>query len=130
MSFGIDDAVAAGLKVLDKFIPDPAARQAAEAELRASLQAWDKMQTEVNKVEAENASLFVAGWRPAIGWSCAFAFAFMYVVSPLIVWLGGIVGFTLPQPKFDMDALMSLTFGMLGMAGFRTFEKVKGVARG
>jgi hypothetical protein len=128
--FGIDDAVAAGLKVLDKFIPDPAVKQAAEAELRASLQAWDKMQTDVNKAEAENASLFVAGWRPAIGWSCAFAFGFIYVAAPMIAWLGSIAGFALPQPKFDVDALMSLTFGMLGMAGFRTFEKVKGVARG
>lgn len=120
-------------KLIDR-IPDPAARERAKLEAEATLLAASveemRGQVEINKVEAANASTFVSGWRPAIGWSCALAFAFMYVVSPIIVWLGGIFGFSLPQPKFDADALMSLTFGMLGIAGFRTFEKVKGVARG
>jgi hypothetical protein len=119
-------------KLIDR-IPDPAAREKARLEAEATLLAASieemRGQVEINKVEAGNASVFVAGWRPAIGWSCALAFAFMYVVSPIIVWLGGIFGFSLPQPRFDADALMSLTFGMLGIAGFRTFEKVKGVAR-
>ena len=120
-------------KLVDR-IPDPAARERAKLEAEATLLAASveemRGQVEINKAEAGHASVFVSGWRPAIGWSCALAFAFMYVVSPMIVWLGGIFGFTLPQPKFDADALMSLTFGMLGIAGFRTFEKVKGVARG
>lgn len=120
-------------KLIDR-IPDPAARERAKLEAEATLLAASveemRGQVEINKVEASNASAFVSGWRPAIGWSCALAFAFMYVLSPIIVWLGGIFGFSLPQPKFDADALMSLTFGMLGIAGFRTFEKVKGVARG
>ncbi len=119
-------------KLIDR-IPDPAAREKARLEAESTLLAASieemRGQVEINKVEAGNASVFVAGWRPAIGWSCALAFAFMYVVSPIIVWLGGIFGFSLPQPRFDADALMSLTFGMLGIAGFRTFEKVKGVAR-
>jgi len=119
-------------KLVDR-IPDPAARERAKLEAEATLLAASieemRGQVEINKIEAGNASIFVAGWRPAIGWSCAVAFGFMYVVSPLVVWLGGIFGFSLPQPKFDADALMSLTFGMLGIAGFRTFEKIKGVAR-
>ena len=61
MAFGIDDAIAAGLKVLDKFVPDPEAKAKAEAELRSSLQQWDKAQTDVNAVEASNPNLFVAG---------------------------------------------------------------------
>jgi hypothetical protein len=119
-------------KLIDR-IPDPAAREKARLEAESTLLAASieemRGQVEINKVEAGNQSVFVAGWRPAIGWSCALAFAFMYVVGPIIVWLGGIFGFSLPQPRFDADALMSLTFGMLGIAGFRTFEKVKGVAR-
>jgi len=119
-------------KLVDR-IPDPAARERAKLEAEATLLAASieemRGQVEINKIEAGNASIFVAGWRPAIGWSCAVAFGFMYVISPLVVWLGGIFGFSLPQPKFDADALMSLTFGMLGIAGFRTFEKIKGVAR-
>lgn len=120
-------------KLVDR-IPDPAARERAKLEAEATLLAASveemRGQVEINKAEAGHASVFVSGWRPAIGWSCALAFAFMYVISPMVVWLGGIFGFNLPQPKFDADALMSLTFGMLGIAGFRTFEKVKGVARG
>jgi hypothetical protein len=119
-------------KLVDR-IPDPAAREKARLEAEATLLAASieemRGQVEINKVEAGNASVFVAGWRPAIGWSCALAFAFMYVVSPVVVWLGGMFGVVIPQPTFDSDALMSLTFGMLGIAGFRTFEKVKGVAR-
>lgn len=120
-------------KLVDR-IPDPAAREKAKLEAEATLLAASieemRGQIEINKVEAGSASVFVAGWRPAIGWSCAGAFAFMYVIAPILAWLGAIFGFSLPQPKFDADALMSLTFGMLGIAGFRTFEKVKGVARG
>lgn len=119
-------------KLVDR-IPDPASREKARLEAEATLLAASieemRGQVEINKVEAGNASVFVAGWRPAIGWSCALAFAFMYVVSPVVVWLGGMFGVVIPQPTFDADALMSLTFGMLGIAGFRTFEKVKGVAR-
>ena len=63
MSFGIDDAIAAGMKVLDKFIPDPEAKAKAETALRDSLLSWDKAQSDVNAVEAANASVFVSGWR-------------------------------------------------------------------
>lgn len=125
--FGIGDAVAAGMKVLDKFIPDPEARQKAEAELRASLQSWDKAQTDVNAEEAKHSSLWVAGWRPAIGWTCAVAFLFIYVLSPLITWGSTLIGRPVPLPTFNIDALMSLTMALLGMAGLRTWEKTKGL---
>jgi Holin of 3TMs, for gene-transfer release len=129
MTFGIGDAVAAGLKVIDKFIPDPEAKVKAEKELRESLQSWDKMQADVNLEEAKHNSLFVAGWRPALGWTCAFAFAFIYVLGPLITWLSTMAGNPIPLPSFNIEALMGLTLGMLGLGGLRTFEKVKGVSR-
>lgn len=129
MTFGIGDAVAAGLKVIDKFVPDPAAKVKAEEQLRADLQAWDKAQTDVNAVEAANENIFVSGWRPALGWTCAFAFAFIYVLGPLITWLSTMAGNPIPLPSFNVDALMGLTLGMLGLGGLRTYEKVKGVAR-
>lgn len=110
-------------------IPDPAAAQKAkeqaESALLTALVKEMEGQTAINVEEAKNPSVFVSGWRPAIGWSCATAFAFMYVVAPIAQWLG--LSTTVPQ--FNADALMSLTFGMLGIAGFRTFEKVKGVSR-
>ena len=129
MSFGIDDAIAAGLKVLDKFVPDPEARVKAEADLRNSLQAWDKAQTDVNAIEAANASIFVSGWRPFIGWVCGIALAYQYVAAPLVMWLAMTLGVNLaPPPRID-DTLWQLVFAMLGMGGLRTFEKIKGVAR-
>jgi hypothetical protein len=127
--FGIGDAVAASLKVLDKFVPDPAAKAQAEAELRTALMAWDAQQTKVNEVEATNTNLFVSGWRPALGWTCAFAFAFIYILGPIVAWIAMLTGSTIPLPKFDAESLISLTLGMLGLGGLRTFEKIKGVTK-
>lgn len=129
MTFGIDDAIAAGLKVLDKFVPDPEARAKAEADLRNSLQAWDKAQTDINAVEAANPNLFVSGWRPFIGWTCGLALAYQFVLSPIFVWAGLCAGFHPPTPPKLDDTLWQLVFAMLGMGGLRTFEKIKGVAR-
>ena len=128
MSFGIDDAIAAGLKILDKFIPDPQARQNAEHELRSSLQLWDKGQTDVNAVEAANANVFVSGWRPFIGWVCGAALAYQYVVSPLLVWVATSLHIQLAAPPKLDGTLWELVFALLGMGGLRTYEKVRGVA--
>lgn len=129
MAFGIDDAIAAGLKVLDKFIPDPEARAKAEAELRVDLRQWDAGQTQVNAVEAANPSLFVAGWRPAIGWCCGVALFYTYLLVPIGMWIGFLIGKPIPKPPVLDSNLWELMFGMLGLGGMRTYEKIKGVAR-
>lgn len=92
-------------------------------------------QIEVNKVEAASASVFVAGWRPAIGWVGAAAMAYQFVVYPFMVWgwallqAKGWVPTTLPAPPMlDTDALWVILSGLLGLAGMRTVEKVKGAA--
>jgi hypothetical protein len=128
--FGIDDAIAAGLKIVDKFIPDPVAKIEAEKALRADLVAWDKGQMAVNAVEAASQNVFVSGWRPAIGWVCAAALAYQYVVTPVAMWASQVTGHPLPLPAVRIDAqLWELTTAMLGMGGLRTFEKIKGVAK-
>lgn len=129
MAFGIDTVIGEGLKIINKWIPDPAEKAKAEAELRASLQAWDQQQNQVNAVEAANSSLFVSGWRPAIGWTCAGALFYQYVFTPLAMWGASILQYPLPKPPTLDDVLWQLLFGMLGMGGLRTFEKIKGVAR-
>ena len=129
MAFGIDDAVAAGLKIIDKFIPDPAAKAKAESELRDALLSWDKGQLAVNAAEAGSSSLFVAGWRPFIGWVCGLSLAWQYVVMPLGLWSAAVFGLDMPAPPRLDDMLWQLMFAMLGMGGLRTFEKMKGVAR-
>ena len=129
MSFGIDDAIAAGLQVINKFVPDPQERAKAESALRDSLQAWDKQQNDVNAVEAANPNVFVSGWRPFIGWTCGLALAYQYVAAPIFVWLALCAGFhPAAPPKLD-DTMWQLVFAMLGLGGLRTFEKIKKVAR-
>ncbi len=129
MAFGIDDAIAAGLKIVDKFIPDPDAKIKAEAELRSSLQAWDKAQTDTNIVEAGHRSIYIAGWRPFIGWTCGLAFGMHFVGFPLINF--GLIWAQYPpvMVAFDMDTLMTVLMGMLGFGGLRTFEKLKGLTK-
>ncbi len=93
-------------------------------------------QQEINKVEATHASLFVAGWRPAVGWVSVAALAYQFIAYPLLTWAwawmqsaGWVAPGLQPPPLLDVEALMVLLTGMLGIAGARTFEKVKGVAR-
>jgi hypothetical protein len=123
MTFGVDDAIAAGLQVLNRFIPDPNAKIAAEAELRESLRKWDDAQSQTNIAEAANPNLFVSGWRPMIGWIGAAGLAYQYVIRPLATATG--YG---TYPALD-GSLMELVMAMLGLAGLRTYEKKIGVAR-
>lgn len=120
--------------VLDKLvglIPDPNAREKAKAEYMAQLlavfAAADQQQNETNKAEAASGSLFVAGWRPFVGWVCGAALAFQYLVRPLLT--AAASAFHMPNfvlPGLD-DNLWQLMLGMLGMGGLRTFEKLNGV---
>jgi len=118
-------------KVLD-FIPDPNAKQRAELEMQAELMKYaaeqSQQQAEINANEATNPNVLVSGWRPAIGWTCAMAFMFIYVVAPLATWVAAFFGKGVPMPQFDTNALMSLTTGMLGLGAMRSFEKSRGVA--
>jgi hypothetical protein len=127
--FGIDDAIGAALKVLDKFVPDPAAKQQAEADLRSSLQQWDQAQTEVNKVEASSSSLFVSGWRPFVGWTCGTAFAYHYVLQPFLLFMFALFDKAIVLPVFSMESLLTVLLGLLGLGGMRTYEKFKGVSK-
>lgn len=126
--FGLDDAISAGLKVLDKFIPDPAEKAKAEAQLRADLMAWDKAQTDVNAAEAQSSSLFVAGWRPAVGWVCCAALTWTYILQPIAAFALAQFGYLTALPRLDMGEMMPILLGMLGLGGMRSWEKTKGVA--
>ena len=93
-------------------------------------------QMAVNQAEAQSSSVFVAGWRPAVGWVGAAAMAYQFLLYPMLVWgwslmqaKGWVPNELKPPPMLDTDALWVILSGMLGIAGARTFEKVKGVAR-
>ena len=79
-----------------------------------------ELQGEINKIEAQHRTIFVAGWRPFIGWVCGFALAYNFVLRDLLVWY---VGVESAPPALQMEHLMTVLIGMLGLGGMRTFEK-------
>jgi hypothetical protein len=115
-------------KVLGAVLPDQAKRQEVVLTILGQLQASDIAQMEVNKAEAGHGSMFVAGWRPFIGWCCGLALGLQYVAAPLGVWGAELYGKNLPMPPALDQVLWELMFGMLGMGALRSFEKIKGVA--
>lgn len=117
-------------KVLDHVIPDPAARAKAVTDILTMFAASDRAQMEVNKAEAASGSLFIAGWRPMIGWTCAGALIYQYIAVPIVSWTAAV--FALPMPPLPSlsENLWELTMGMLGMGALRSFEKAKGLTSG
>jgi hypothetical protein len=120
--------------LLDKFVEDKdqKAKLAHELATMADRHAQEiaMSQIEVNKAEAASGSIFKGGWRPAIGWVCATAFAYHFVLQPLIVFGVLTAGVELPAlPEFDMASLMTVMMGMLGLGGLRTYEKQKGITK-
>jgi hypothetical protein len=136
---GIVEAVG---KVADNLHTSDKERLDADIELRrlaldgAKIEAeLVKGQHDINKAEAQHASLFVAGWRPAIGWIGAAALAYQFILYPFLTWgwrliqaAGWVPADMMPPPVLDADALWVILTGMLGIAGMRSLEKVKGVA--
>jgi hypothetical protein len=119
--------------LLDKIIPDPTekARLAHEIATLAERQAHEiaKAQIEVNNTEASSSSMFVAGWRPAVGWICAVGLGFNFIVVPLGNFALTVSGGDAVIPSLDVSQMMPVLMGMLGLGAYRTFEKTKGVAR-
>lgn len=84
-------------------------------------------QIEINKVEAAHPSIFVAGWRPFIGWVSGAALTWTFIVSPIFEWASRLFGWTGPMPELDTGQLIALVMAMLGVGAQRTVEKVRGV---
>lgn len=83
-------------------------------------------QIEVNKAEAASGSFFKGGWRPFVGWVCAVAFAYHFVIQPLLIFIFSYAGIEPPDlPEFQMNTLLTVLGGLLGIGGLRTYEKQK-----
>lgn len=122
--------------VFDKLvglIPDPAAAAKAKAEAMQMMidaaQKADAAQMEVNKVEAASGSLFIAGWRPFVGWVCAFGCAWNWLGLPIGMFAAALAEKSLDLRQADISEMLPLLLGLLGMGGLRTFEKMQGVSR-
>ena len=139
----ISGLFSAAQSLIERFFPDPAAKAAAQLELLKMQQNGDlaqlaaetdlaKLQIQTNVEEAKHANIFISGWRPAVGWTCAAAFAYSYVLLPFAQFLVFTFGTTAMAeqlklaPTLELSEMLPVLFGMLGLGGLRTVEKVKG----
>ena len=116
-------------RILDKYIPDKDLKEKLEHEIKLEIQKANIAQIEVNKAEAAHRTVFVAGWRPFIGWTCGLALAYHFILQPIIVFTMSVNGLDYDLPEFDMGSLMTIVLGLLGLGGMRSFEKLKGLTK-
>lgn len=86
-------------------------------------------QVEINKVEASSSSFFKSGWRPAVGWIGVFGLFYQFIGFPILLWYVEISNIEVNPPVIDDAGLMSLVTAMLGIGGYRTYEKFKGITK-
>jgi hypothetical protein len=98
-----------------------------QAELQAAV-ALSQAQNRVNEIEAASADKFAGRWRPAIGWCCGFGLAYAFIAQPVLTWTSLNFHWIAP-PALNVDALMTLLFGMLGIGAQRSFDKLKGTTK-
>jgi phenylpyruvate tautomerase PptA (4-oxalocrotonate tautomerase family) len=115
--------------LLDKFIEDKDQKNKLAHEIATMADKHSHeiatAQIEVNKEEAKSRSWWIAGWRPACGWICTLAMGYHFIIQPLLIFFLAIFGLKMDIPSFDMDTLMTVLLGMLGLGGLRSFEKHK-----
>ena len=119
--------------LLDKFIEDKDTKNALAHEISTMAehhaQELAKGQLEVNKVEAASQSMFVAGWRPAVGWVCVLGMASNFIIIPMANFGLALAESGVTIPLIDTSTMMPVLMGMLGLGAMRSVEKVRGVSR-
>ena len=116
--------------IIDRFVETDDEKRTAEIIRARMMMQPSLVQTELNKVEAAHRSVFVAGWRPFIGWVCGAALLYNFVLRDLLAWtlLNTGVQASMP-PDLAMEELLTVLLGMLGLGAFRTAEKMAGKAK-
>lgn len=121
-----------GSQIIDRLWPDPAQRAAAQLELIKLQQSGELAvitgQLDINKAEAGSASVFVSGWRPAIGWVCGAACAWNWIGLPVAKLAMQVFNHPLNISPADLSEMLPVLMGMLGLGGLRTIEKLNKVA--
>ena len=120
--------------ILDKVIPDKAERERLAHEIATMAETHSheisQGQIEINKQEAAHRALFVAGWRPFTGWTCALALFINYITLPILGTIITVFSDNAPYvAPLDMEIMMPVLIGMLGLGGLRSYEKRNRVAR-
>ncbi len=124
---GVVSAAEGVAGIVDKFVEAPEEKQAAEL-IKAKLMMKPSLaQIELNKIEAMHRSIFVAGWRPWIGWTCGFALGWHYILHDLMAWACAIWHPDIIPPELaGTQELVTVLMGLLGLGLFRTAEKFGG----
>lgn len=129
----IDKLIGPVTSLLDKFVEDKdqKAKLAHEVATMAQRHAQElaKGQLEVNKAEAQHKSLFVSGWRPAVGWCCVFGMMGNFMVIPFTNFVLALLKIDVTVPLIDTATMMPVLMGMLGLGAMRTYEKKSGVSK-
>jgi hypothetical protein len=132
---GIGSVFDFGGKVLDKIFPDETQRAAAKLELFKAQQAGEfkemetafelsKAQIDTNKIEAASEKVFVAGWRPAIGWICGVSLAYSAIIEPIARFVAAVCfKYVGVFPIIDSTITMQLLFALLGLGAMRSYDK-------
>ena len=126
---GKDGALATISKVVDELHTSEEEKLDKKILMQRLQQKLAEKQLDVNAKEASHRSIFVAGWRPAIGWVGAFALMFEFILSPCIEWYSKFAGLNLTAPAIETGPLLAIVTSMLGVAGMRSFEKAKGLTK-
>lgn len=130
----LDKLIGPVSSLLDKFVEDADQKAKLAHEIATMSQRHAQelalAQINVNAAEAASGSLFKGGWRPFIGWTCGLAFFYHFVGQPLAIFILTISGVEIPAlPEFEMETLLTVLGGMLGIGGLRTYEKQKGLTQ-
>jgi hypothetical protein len=127
----IDKLIGPVSGLLDKFIEDKdqKARLAHDLATMADQHAQElaKGQLAINLAESKHKSLFVSGWRPALGWVAVMGMAGNYITIPFTNFILALLEIDITIPLIPLETMMPIVMGMLGLGGLRTFEKHKGV---
>ena len=121
----IDKLIKPVSDILDKFVADKDLKTKLSHELEKEIISLNRAQLEVNKVEAAHNNVFVAGWRPFIGWACGVSLAYHFIVEPIIQYTLIVNNIDYNTPEFDFSQLSTIVMAMLGMSGLKTYEKIK-----
>jgi len=136
--FGIDDAIAAVSGLADTVIKRvwPDATQVERDKIKQVTQQIENEyklllgQIETNKIEAKSSRLFIAGWRPLVGWSCGFSLLYASIIEPIARFIAVVFyGYSGTFPILNTDLTLQILLALLGIAGMRTFEKHKGITK-
>ena len=129
-----------GGSIIDKIWPDKNEAEKAKVQLASlamqgqleDLKAQTQLlvsQMAINQEEAKSNSVFVAGWRPFIGWVCGSAMAYYYILQPFLVWVFDVFNIQTGMPKLDTGDLMMILMGMLGLGAFRSYDKTQEIKK-